>query len=39
MDCLLLPRDCIFETAAGVEVVDDWEDGYGPDVEWVSGIL
>jgi hypothetical protein len=39
VDGLFLPRDNVFETAAGIEVVNDWEDGYGPDVEWVSGIL
>ena len=38
MDGLFLPRDGILEAAAGIEVVDDGKDGYGSDVEGVSGI-
>ena len=39
MDGLFLPWDGVFEAAAGVEIVDDREDGDGSDVEWVGGVL
>ena len=38
MDGLFLPGYSILETTAGVQVVNDGEDGYGSDVEWVSGV-
>ena len=36
---LFLPWNGALEATAGIEVVDDWEDGDWSDVEWVSGIL